>query len=169
MTVAEHKAAAPQSVRCFVLTVSDTRTDDTDTSGRAIADLLTAAGHVVAGRAIVKDDPDAGARARSSGSWRPRRAGDHHDRRHRHHVARQHVRSGQRAAREAARRVRRAVPHAQLPGDRLGRDDEPRQRRPGRRPHRRRAAGIGSGRAAGDGEAASSRSSAISCSRPGSR
>jgi molybdopterin adenylyltransferase len=58
MGQAEHKARAPRSVRCFILTVSDTRTEDTDTSGRAIADLLTAAGHQVAGRAIVKDDPD---------------------------------------------------------------------------------------------------------------
>ncbi len=38
---AEHKARAPKSVRCFIVTVSDTRTEDTDTSGRAIADLLT--------------------------------------------------------------------------------------------------------------------------------
>jgi molybdenum cofactor biosynthesis protein B len=53
----EHKAHAPKSVRCFVVTVSDTRTEGTDTSGRAIADLLTAAGHRVAGRMIVKDDP----------------------------------------------------------------------------------------------------------------
>ena len=53
----EHKAAAPRAVRCYVLTVSDTRTDATDTSGRAIADLLIAAGHHLAGRAIVKDDP----------------------------------------------------------------------------------------------------------------
>jgi molybdenum cofactor biosynthesis protein B len=53
----EHKAEAPGSIRCFVLTVSDTRTEDTDASGRAIADLLTGAGHVIAGRAIVKDDP----------------------------------------------------------------------------------------------------------------
>ncbi len=45
-------------VRCFVLTVSDTRTDRTDTSGRAIVDLLEEAGHIVAGRKIVKDDPD---------------------------------------------------------------------------------------------------------------
>ena len=58
MSEAEHKAQAPRSVRCFVVTVSDTRTDATDTSGRAIADLLTAAGHVVAGRAIVKDDAE---------------------------------------------------------------------------------------------------------------
>jgi molybdopterin adenylyltransferase len=54
----EHKARAPQSVRCFVLTVSDTRTEDTDASGRAIVELLTMAGHSVAGRAIVKDDAD---------------------------------------------------------------------------------------------------------------
>jgi molybdenum cofactor biosynthesis protein B len=55
-TSAEHKALAPRSVRCFVLTVSDTRTDDTDTSGRAIASMLTDAGHTVVSRAIVKDD-----------------------------------------------------------------------------------------------------------------
>jgi molybdenum cofactor biosynthesis protein B len=52
----EHKQQAPRSVRCFIVTVSDTRSDDTDTSGRAIADLLTAAGHEVAGRTIVHDD-----------------------------------------------------------------------------------------------------------------
>ena len=55
---AEHKALGPRAVRCFVLTVSDTRTEATDTGGRAIADLLTTAGHEVAGRALVKDDPD---------------------------------------------------------------------------------------------------------------
>jgi molybdenum cofactor biosynthesis protein B len=58
MSQEEHKAHAPRSVRCFIVTVSDTRTEATDTSGRAIADLLTAAGHVVAGRAIVKDDAE---------------------------------------------------------------------------------------------------------------
>jgi molybdopterin adenylyltransferase len=57
MSDAEHKAAAPTSVRCFVVTVSDTRTDATDRSGRAIVDLLTSAGHIAAGRAIVKDEP----------------------------------------------------------------------------------------------------------------
>jgi molybdenum cofactor biosynthesis protein B len=54
----EHKAHAPRSVRCYVITVSDTRTDETDASGRAIADLLVAAGHTVAGRTIVKDDAE---------------------------------------------------------------------------------------------------------------
>jgi len=58
MSQAEHKAQAPRTVRCIIVTVSDTRTDETDASGRAIADLLTAAGHQVAGRTIVKDDPD---------------------------------------------------------------------------------------------------------------
>jgi len=58
MSQEEHKARAPRSVRCFIVTVSDTRTEATDTSGRAITDLLTAAGHVVAGRAIVKDDAE---------------------------------------------------------------------------------------------------------------
>jgi molybdenum cofactor biosynthesis protein B len=54
---AEHKARAPAAARCFVLTVSDTRTADTDTSGRAIRELLTAAGHEVTGHAIARDEP----------------------------------------------------------------------------------------------------------------
>jgi molybdenum cofactor biosynthesis protein B len=40
-----------------VLTVSDSRTLATETSGRTIADLLQAAGHVVVGRDLVKDEP----------------------------------------------------------------------------------------------------------------
>jgi len=42
-----------------VLTVSDTRTLDTDTSGALLADRLTGAGHVLAARAIVTDDVEA--------------------------------------------------------------------------------------------------------------
>jgi molybdenum cofactor biosynthesis protein B len=57
MSEAEHKARAPASVRCYVVTVSDTRTAGTDRSGDAIAALLEGAGHIVAGRAIVKDEP----------------------------------------------------------------------------------------------------------------
>jgi molybdenum cofactor biosynthesis protein B len=53
-----HKAAAPSSVGCYVVTVSDTRTEATDTSGKAIADMLTAAGHRVIGRTIVTDDAE---------------------------------------------------------------------------------------------------------------
>ena len=54
----EHKQRAPAAVRCFIVTVSDTRTEANDTSGRAIGELLSAAGHRVVGRTIVKDDPD---------------------------------------------------------------------------------------------------------------
>jgi molybdenum cofactor biosynthesis protein B len=57
MSVASHRAQAPATVTCFVLTVSDTRTLETETSGRAIADLLGAAGHVVSGRTVVRDEP----------------------------------------------------------------------------------------------------------------
>jgi len=59
MSHLDHKATSPASVRCFVLTISDTRTPATDTSGLAIAELLEAGGHEVSGRSIVKDDPDA--------------------------------------------------------------------------------------------------------------
>ncbi len=57
MSSTVHRAAGPALVRCYVLTVSDTRTLDTDTSGRAIADLLIAAGHEITARDIVKDEP----------------------------------------------------------------------------------------------------------------
>ena len=57
MSHQDHRAHGPASVACFVLTVSDTRTPDTDTSGRAIRELLQAAGHAVSGDAIVRDEP----------------------------------------------------------------------------------------------------------------
>ena len=58
MSHVDHRARAPHAVRCYVLTVSDTRTEETDSSGRAIVELLTSAGHEVVGRSIVKDDPN---------------------------------------------------------------------------------------------------------------
>jgi molybdenum cofactor biosynthesis protein B len=57
MSVAEHRAHSPAHVACFVLTVSDTRTLATETSGRAIAELLEREGHTVTGRTVVRDDP----------------------------------------------------------------------------------------------------------------
>src|SRR5690606_37102862 len=42
-----------------VLTVSDTRTMETDTSGALLAERLTAAGHKLAARAIVTDEVQA--------------------------------------------------------------------------------------------------------------
>jgi molybdenum cofactor biosynthesis protein B len=56
--VSDHKAQAPQSVGCFVLTVSDTRTAETDTSGRAIRELLQGAGHQVIASDLVRDEPE---------------------------------------------------------------------------------------------------------------
>jgi molybdopterin adenylyltransferase len=53
----EHKATAPTSVGCFVLTVSDTKTPETDTSGTVIRELLAGGGHTVVGSAIVRDEP----------------------------------------------------------------------------------------------------------------
>lgn len=58
MSVAEHKSHAPVSVSCFVLTVSDTRTEANDTGGQAIRDLLEMSGHTITGHAIVRDDAD---------------------------------------------------------------------------------------------------------------
>jgi len=46
-------------LRIAVLTVSDTRTDQTDTSGALLAGRLEAAGHALAGRAIVGDEVEA--------------------------------------------------------------------------------------------------------------
>jgi molybdopterin adenylyltransferase len=57
VSVATHRKDAPASVRCFVLTISDTRTVETDASGAAIAQALTDAGHDVVGRRIVRDEP----------------------------------------------------------------------------------------------------------------
>jgi molybdenum cofactor biosynthesis protein B len=53
----EHRAAAPASVRCAVITVSDTRTLQTDTGGCLVVDLLSTAGHQVLERGIVPDEP----------------------------------------------------------------------------------------------------------------
>ena len=53
-----HQSAAKQiSARCAVVTLSDTRTEQTDTSGRRIREMLTGEGHAVERSAIIPDDP----------------------------------------------------------------------------------------------------------------
>lgn len=47
-----------QPVRIAVLTVSDTRSIDDDKSGTTLIERLTAAGHILAARAIVADEKD---------------------------------------------------------------------------------------------------------------
>jgi molybdopterin adenylyltransferase len=55
--VTEHHAAAPPSVKIAVVTVSDSRTLETDTSGALIVALAEAAGHQIVERAVVRDEP----------------------------------------------------------------------------------------------------------------
>lgn len=59
MGVREHHRAARGGVRCAVLTVSDTRTEETDESGRLTRTLLEQAGHRAVAHGIVPDDPEA--------------------------------------------------------------------------------------------------------------
>jgi molybdenum cofactor biosynthesis protein B len=58
MSHQEHRRHAPDSVRCAVITVSDTRTLDNDTSGQFIQQALTQASHTVSAYHIVKDEPE---------------------------------------------------------------------------------------------------------------
>jgi molybdenum cofactor biosynthesis protein B len=55
--VAEHKAHAPARVRCVVCTVSDSKTAETDTSGRLVRELLVGGGHEVVATHLVRDEP----------------------------------------------------------------------------------------------------------------
>jgi molybdenum cofactor biosynthesis protein B len=56
---AEHRAYAPESICALVLTVSDSRDAESDSSGQLIQQSLEAAGHHVAGRVIVPDEAPA--------------------------------------------------------------------------------------------------------------
>lgn len=58
MAVTEHKGKAHRAVRCAIITVSDTRTEETDTSGRRIKELLAAHDHPVVAYQILKDEPE---------------------------------------------------------------------------------------------------------------
>lgn len=57
MGAGEHRAESPKSVRLALLTVSDTRTFETDTAGRAAKALVERAGHVLADYQLVRDEP----------------------------------------------------------------------------------------------------------------
>ena len=46
-------------VRVAVLTVSDTRDEESDTSGQVLADRIEAAGHMLAARGLVRDEVEA--------------------------------------------------------------------------------------------------------------
>lgn len=53
----QHRAEAPTVVAAAVITISDTRTKETDTSGKKIVDSMTAAGHKILAWEIVPDEP----------------------------------------------------------------------------------------------------------------
>ena len=55
-SVHRHRESAPERVRVAVLTISDTRTPETDTGGDTVDDLMLEAGHEIVERAIVRDD-----------------------------------------------------------------------------------------------------------------
>lgn len=65
----KHKEHAPTSVKCGVITVSDSRTPETDESGQMIRDLLQRAGHSVLFYTVVKDEPKPILDAVEQASW----------------------------------------------------------------------------------------------------
>jgi molybdenum cofactor biosynthesis protein B len=54
-----HRQSAVAEVATAVITVSDTRTPETDTGGDRVAELLAGGGHPVVSREIVPDEPAA--------------------------------------------------------------------------------------------------------------
>jgi molybdenum cofactor biosynthesis protein B len=55
-SVRGHREAAPETVRVAVLTISDTRTPETDTGGDVVEEAMRGAGHEVVAREIVRDE-----------------------------------------------------------------------------------------------------------------
>jgi molybdenum cofactor biosynthesis protein B len=55
-SVHKHKESAPETVRVAILTISDTRTPETDTGGDVAEELLEGAGQEVVERRIVRDE-----------------------------------------------------------------------------------------------------------------
>jgi molybdenum cofactor biosynthesis protein B len=60
MSYEQHQQSSQEIVaRCAVITLSDTRNESTDTSGKRIRELLAEAGHTLAHYRILPDDPAA--------------------------------------------------------------------------------------------------------------
>jgi molybdopterin adenylyltransferase len=55
-SVHKHRESAPDYVRVAILTISDTRTPETDTGGDTVDELMRGAGHEVVDRNIVRDE-----------------------------------------------------------------------------------------------------------------
>lgn len=57
-SVEQHRSEGPSTVSCMIITVSDTRNKETDTSGQLMNSLLQEAGYSIIKYVIVKDDYD---------------------------------------------------------------------------------------------------------------
>lgn len=55
-SVEQHRKESPKMVNCMIITVSDTRTPETDKSGALMTEMLLEAGYDVGAYQIVKDD-----------------------------------------------------------------------------------------------------------------
>jgi molybdopterin adenylyltransferase len=55
-SVHQHRESAPETIRAAVLTISDTRTPETDTGGDIVEETMRGAGHEVVAREIVRDE-----------------------------------------------------------------------------------------------------------------
>src|SRR5947209_6226977 len=68
----QHKARAPAYAKVYVITCSDSRTAANDEGGRILKSALADKGHVIAGSAVVPDEPariiDELARAKAAGA-----------------------------------------------------------------------------------------------------
>ena len=59
MSYLEHQKASPQRVNCAVVTISDSRTEQTDESGKMFKEQLDKNGHKILAYALLKNDPAA--------------------------------------------------------------------------------------------------------------
>jgi molybdenum cofactor biosynthesis protein B len=59
MGLEEHRRAAPERVRFAVLTISDTRSAQSDLGGDLLAEAIAGAGHALARRELVRDEAPA--------------------------------------------------------------------------------------------------------------
>ncbi|NET00777.1 MAG: MogA/MoaB family molybdenum cofactor biosynthesis protein [Sphaerospermopsis sp. SIO1G2] len=58
MVLQPHPDSNTTTVKCAVITVSDTRTPETDKSGKVIQELLLSANHLIQDYQILKDEPE---------------------------------------------------------------------------------------------------------------
>ncbi|MBI4854385.1 MAG: MogA/MoaB family molybdenum cofactor biosynthesis protein [Acidobacteria bacterium] len=58
MSHIEHKEKAKRIVSCAVITVSDSRTEETDVGGKILKEQLSNVGHKIIYYQVIKDDPE---------------------------------------------------------------------------------------------------------------